>query len=196
MSFAKTVPFILIALLFIQCNENKTNKNLLNAPENWRGEVIEFPLEFAPSLQYSGIEYVRFAPGWGKEGNLDYFSYVFAWDLYNDPQLSTGKLESDIETYFDGLMSVVSGENQNSVPSFSRSKAFFEKVNDSVYIGKVLTHDAFTSKKAVSLNILVNYSFCKQQNNHFVVFMISPQGPEHQIWKTLKKINLEQDCLN
>ncbi len=135
MSFAKTIPFIIITLLFVQCGNDTNNKNLLSASGNWRGEVIEFPLEFDTSKQYSGIEYVRFAPGWGKDGASDYFSYAFLWDLSENPQLSAKKLESQMETYFDGLMSMVSKMDSKQNNEISKSKAFFEKVNDSVYVG-------------------------------------------------------------
>ncbi|WP_106791310.1 hypothetical protein [Aquimarina sp. Aq78] len=194
MSFAKTIPFIIITLLFVQCGNDSNTKNLLSASENWRGEVIEFPLEFATSLQYSGIEHVRFAPGWGKEGASDYFSYAFLWDLSENPQLSAKKLESEMETYFDGLMRLVSkmdSEQKNKIP---KSKAFFEKVNGSVYVGKILTYDAFTTKKEVNLNITVKYSMCELQDKHLVLFNISPQSLEHQIWKKLKKVTVTMNC--
>ena len=32
-------------------------------PEGWRTETIPFPLEFAPELEYEGLEELRFAPG-------------------------------------------------------------------------------------------------------------------------------------
>lgn len=194
MSFAKTIPFIIITLLFVQCGNDTNNKNLLSASGNWRGEVIEFPLEFATSIQYSGIEYVRFAPGWGKEGASDYFSYAFLWDLSENPQLSAQKLESQMETYFDGLMSMVSKMDSKQNNEVSKSKAFFEKVNDSVYVGKILTYDAFTTKKEVHLNITANYSLCESKNKHLVLFNISPQSLEHQIWKKLKKVTVTIDC--
>lgn len=194
MSIAKTIPFILIILLFIQCSNTTTSKNLLHTPENWRSEIIEFPLEFAPSLQYSGIEYVKFAPGWGKENAVDYFSYTFLWDIDKDPLLSTKKLESDMESYFDGLMSSISRTDQNTTSQIPKTKAFFEKIKDSVYIGKILTYDSFITKKELHLNMVVNYSFCKTQNKHFVLFTISPKDPEHQIWKKMKTIRIDSDC--
>ncbi|PKV51215.1 hypothetical protein ATE84_3289 [Aquimarina sp. MAR_2010_214] len=194
MSFAKIIPFILLTSLFIQCGTDTNTKNLLSAPENWKGEVIEFPLEFATSLQYSGIEYVRFAPEWGEESSSDYFSYVFLWNLSEDPQLSAKKLESEIETYFDGLMSSVSKMNPEQNNEISKSKAFFEKVNDSLYVGKILTYDAFTTKKEVNLNITVSYSMCELQNKHLVLFNISPKPYQHQIWKKLKKVTATINC--
>ncbi len=194
MNLAKTIPFIIITMLFFQCGSENNPHNPLLAPEGWRSEVIEFPLKFASSLAYTGVEYVRFAPGWGEEGATDYFSYVFLWDIDQNPDLSTQKLESEMEIYFDGLMRMVTKMNLKLFKEIPKSKAFFEKINDSVYVGKILTYDAFTTKKEVNLNIIVEYTFCKNNNKHLVLFNISPQPPEHQVWKKMKKVTIDLDC--
>ncbi len=194
MNFTKTIPFFLFLLLFTQCNTEKISKNLLLAADGWRGEIIEFPLKFASSISYSGTEYVRFAPGWGEKEAEDYFSYAFLWEIDQNPQLSTEKLESEMETYFDGLMSMVSKMNLKLFKKVPKTKAFFEKVNDAVYVGKVLTYDAFTTKKEVNLNVIVDYKFCSTANKHLVLFNLSPQVPEHQIWKKMKKIRIDLEC--
>ncbi|WP_271767733.1 hypothetical protein [Aquimarina algiphila] len=194
MSFAKTIPFIIITSLFIQCGNDTSKKTPLLFPEHWRSEVIEFPLEFAPSLQYSGTEYICFSPGWGKQGAPDYFSCAFLWVIDQDPKLSAKNLETAMETYFDGLMNTVSKSDQNSTQKNITSKAFFENVNEGVYVGKILTYDAFTTKKEVSLNIIVNNSFCNAQNKHLILFTISPQAPDHQIWKKMKTLSIDMEC--
>jgi hypothetical protein len=194
MSFAKTIPFIFVTLLSVQCGNNTKTKNLLSTSESWTSKVIEFPLEFATSLEYSGIEYVRFAPGWGKEGASDYFSYTFLWNLDENPRLSAKKIESEMEIYFDGLMRLTSKMDSKQKNEIPKSKAFFEKVNDSVYVGKILTYDAFTTKKELNLNVTVHYSKCELQNKHLVLFNLSPKSLEHQIWKKLKKVTIDIDC--
>ncbi|MEW7280230.1 hypothetical protein ABW636_16690 [Aquimarina sp. 2201CG1-2-11] len=179
----KTVPFIMYALFFIQCNTYSPENKLL-APENWKSEIIKFPLGFAPNLKYSGEEYVRFAPGWGDITALDYFSYAFLWDINEDPKLSSKKLEGEMEAYFNGLVK----------KDDFKSKAFFEKINDTHFIGKVITHDSFTANKEVQLNIIVTQQYCDQTKRHLVLFNISPQNLEHQVWKQLKKIEIAIDC--
>ncbi len=183
MSTSKIIPFILCLVFFLQCNTLK-EKNLLLASDDWRSEIIEFPLDFAPSLNYSGTEYVRFAPGWGNKNASDYFSYVFLWNISQNPELSAKKLEIELEKYFDGLM------NNDKF----KSKAFFEKINESTYVGKVLTFDGFTTQEQVTLNIIVDYSYCNIQNMHHVLFSISPQNPDHQIWKKIKNISIDIEC--
>lgn len=194
MNFTKTVPFFFILLFFTSCNLSKTPKNPLLAPDNWRSEIIDFPLEFAPSLSYSGTEYIQFAPGWGKKDAEDYFSYVLLWKINQDPLLSSKKLEAEMETYFDGLMEAVSKSDSSAVKVILKPKAFFEKVNDSVYAGKIITYDAFTTKKEVRLNTIVNTSYCNAQQKHLVLFKVSPQTHEHSIWKRMEKVAIDLDC--
>ncbi|WP_025740409.1 hypothetical protein [Aquimarina pacifica] len=194
MKITKTIPFFLSALFFIQCSTNKTSKNILLSPKEWNSKVIEFPLEFAPSIQYSGREFTSFLPNYDKQGTPSYFSYVFLWEINQNPALSTKKIELELETYFDGLLENAL-EKGNSLPSkITKSKAFFEKINDSKYVGKVLTFDAIHAKKPLSLNIILDYSFCSKQNNHLLFFKVSPQDLEHQIWKKLKKVSIDSEC--
>ncbi|GAA4271674.1 hypothetical protein GCM10022258_09680 [Aquimarina gracilis] len=159
------------------------------APKDWRSEIIKFPLEFAPSLSYSGLEHIRFSPGWGKKDAEDHFSYVFLWEIDQDPKLTSKKLEAELETYFDGLTHATPKSEIDT-----KTKAFFEKVNDSLFVGKILTYDSFTTKKEVNLNVKVSSSYCYNENKHLVLFHLSPQTLDHQIWKKMNTISIDLDC--
>ncbi|WP_378174776.1 hypothetical protein [Aquimarina sp. SS2-1] len=192
MRFSKTIPFfIILSLTFIQCKKEPSDINLLSAPNNWRKETIPFPLSFAKSIQHRGTEYVRFSPGWGKQGSEEYFSYVFLWYLDNDPQLSDRQLESELEVYFDGLMQEVKDRDETIL----KAKAFFEKIDDQSFAGKVITYDAFTTKKEVQLNVVVTYNYCQSSNKYLLLFKISPQPIDHVIWDKLHKVNPNIDCI-
>jgi len=194
MNFSKTVPFFFILLFFYHCKKDNSSVNPLLTPKNWRSEIINFPLEFAPSLKYSGKEYVRFAPDWDVKDAENYFSYVFLWEIDQDPKLTSKKLEDEMELYFDGLIHMINKTNPEFPENISKSKAFFEELNDGSYLGKVLTYDVFTTKEEVHLNIMVNTTFCAPENKHLVLFNISPQAPKHPIWKKMKKITIDIKC--
>jgi len=186
MSFPKTVPFFCILLaLFVQCKKDSSFTNPLLAPETWRKETLEFPLSFA-----KGKKYVRFAPGWGKKNSDEYFTYTFLWALENDPNLSATALESELETFYDGLMQVISASDKNASATIPKTKAFFEKIDDQSYAGKVLTYDAFTTKKDVQLHLVVTQSYCKNTNKYLVLFKISPKAVNHKVWDILHKIKV------
>ncbi|WP_108804402.1 hypothetical protein [Aquimarina sp. Aq107] len=191
----KTIPFfIIINLLFFGCKKEDSATNYLLAPDNWRKETIEFPLSFAPSLDYKGTEYVRFAPGWGKEGAEDYFSYAFLWYLDESPALSSTILESQLEDYFNGLMLGNTTSSSDTSSKIKKTKAFFEKIDNVSYAGQVITYDAFTTKKEVTLNIIANYIPCNNLNKHLVIFRISPKEIDHSIWNKLNGIQISVDC--
>lgn len=195
MTFPKIIPFfILLLFVIIGCTDSNTSTNPLVAPDNWRKETIEFPLSFAPTLTYKGTEYVRFAPGWGKKDAEDYFTYAFLWYLDEVPTLSSKILESELETYFNGLMRVVAGSKETTTSSIPTSKAFFEKLDETSYAGKVITYDAFTTKKEVSLNVIVNYSACDELGKHLVLFKFSPKNIDHTVWSKLENIKIGLDC--
>lgn len=192
----KTIPFfIIITLLFIGgCKKEESSINYLSAPDNWRKETIEFPLSFAPSINYKGTEYVRFAPGWGKEGAEDYFSYAFLWYLDEKPTLSSNILESQLEDYFNGLMLGNTTIPSDTSSKIKKTKAFFEKIDNVSYAGQVITYDAFTTKKEVTLNIIANYIPCNNLDKHLVIFRISPKEIDHLIWNKLNEIQVSLDC--
>ena len=77
--------------------------NPIPAPADWRAESFVFPLQFAASIPYQGVEYVRFAPSWTRFDSEGGFSYVFLWDVKTQP-VTPEDLEDYLEVYFAGLM--------------------------------------------------------------------------------------------
>lgn len=180
--------FIASSLNAISQNEKETTL-LLTIEEPWRSEHLPFPISFAPSLDYKGIEEVRFAKGWGSPESGEFWTYAFLWYLDEDPKLSQSKLETDIEAYFDGLMSVV-GKDIKDIP---KTKATF--TNDGmVYQGKARIYDAFFTKELITLQIDAVSEYCTQKEKYTVLFTISPQPRDHSVWKTLTTIDLAFTC--
>jgi len=193
MSYSKTIPFLLMIMCCcMQCNKKETQNFPLVAPDNWRQETIQFPLEFAPSIDYSGTLYVRFAPGWGKQDSDEYFSYVLLWSLDEDPILTSKSLESDLESYFDGLMNMISKDSSSK--NNIETKAFFEKIDNKSYAGKIITYDGFMTKKEVTLNMIVTTTPCDNLGKYLITFRISPQNIDQPIWKKLDAISVNLDC--
>ena len=79
----------------------------LPAPEGWLTETIPFPLDFAPELDYQGLEELRFAPGMFKTESENLWSYTFVWWFPDSTEVSNERLEKDLSRYFEGLMVAV-----------------------------------------------------------------------------------------
>jgi hypothetical protein len=81
-------------------------------PAGWREETIPFPLGFAPTLAYRGVEELRFPPGFFEPGSAEYWSYAFIWRLDDDPAIDAATLGAELTTYFRGLIDAVDEKKQ------------------------------------------------------------------------------------
>jgi hypothetical protein len=87
------------------------------APTGWKTETIPFPLEFAPALKYTGVEELRFSPGFGDAKSPLYFAYAFVWVVEADAVPSREQLERDLAAYFEGLMQAVAKSKKQDPPA-------------------------------------------------------------------------------
>ena len=81
---------------------------LPEAPEGWRFERLDFPLGFAPQIDYEGFEELWFAPGMFDAASDSYFSYVLAIRLEEDVRVDRAWVLSFLERYYRGLSAAVS----------------------------------------------------------------------------------------
>lgn len=166
---------------------------VLKAPENWRTELIKFPLSFAPDLDLRGMEDIRFAPGWADKNAEDFWNYAFVWYLNDNPKLTEEKLENYMETYFDGLMQVVGKSKEIE----KTNSLFFGKADDPLqpdFIGKIRVYDAFFVKDIITLYTKVRIFFCVKTQKHMVFFRVAPKSFGDEVWKNLKEVSVGINC--
>lgn len=171
---------------------------ILESPDSWKKEVIRFPLGFAPSLSYQGVEDLRFSEGWSKKDSPLFWTYAFVWYLDEDPQLSPQKLEEDFVTYFNGLMDAVSEGQEPNIEVIPQYLALFMEGNGSEgspdFTGKVITYDAFFTRELITLNFTVRESFCEKTGKYVARFNISPQPFGHEVWEKFGEVKMGVDC--
>ena len=164
----------------------------LPVPDGWRTETIPFPLEFAPELDYEGLEELRFSPGMFNAESEDFWSYGFVWWVPLVTKIDAESLSSDLETYFRGLSRAVAASN-----GFDASQATYRATMDAVtsgdgghpvFRGEAETLDAFVTREQVKLNVRVELVACPQQQRLAALFELSPQPAEHEVWKVLAQI--------
>jgi len=189
------IAMILFALNSVIAQSEKSDSLILNAPEDWRTEIIPFPLSFAPEISFEGIEDIRFAPGWAKKESPTFWTYAFVWHLDKDPALDARKIEITLEVYFDGLMKNVAA-NGKEVSEIPKTSCLFieDPNNPSTYIGKIKVHDAFFVKDIITLKVMATVINCSEQNKFNTVFHISPKDFEDQVWEQLAQIRLKKLC--
>lgn len=168
--------------------------NVLEAKDNWRSEVLEFPLIFASDLDYKGEEHIRFAPGWGEIKSEDYFSYVFLWIVEENPALNSSKLENIMNTYFDGLMNTGAITNFSFFKDIPLTKSSIQQIDENTFEGLIKFYDEFFLKKNITLNARIKYEYCPVEEKHLVWFYLSPKESDHPIWKELLEVKLNIKC--
>lgn len=93
----------MLALLFLAAACTQEPALLPAAPEGWRFERLDFPLDFAPDIELPGFEELRFAPGMFEPDSPSFFSYALALSIADDVEVDEPFLRSFLESYYRGL---------------------------------------------------------------------------------------------
>ncbi|HMV98546.1 MAG TPA: hypothetical protein PLB18_02500 [Acidobacteriota bacterium] len=164
----------------------------LPVPPGWKTETIPFPLGFAPELPYRGVEELRFAPGFFKAGQPDFWSYTFVWYLEGNPDFSADDLSSDLKAYFQGLAKAVEKKeaytSDKAAVKTDLKKVAASPAGHTLYVGTVANYDAFVTHNRLLLNLKLDVFRCEKEKRKVVVCQLSPQPTTHEIWKTLEQI--------
>jgi len=168
----------------------------LPTPDGWRTETIPFPLGFATELDYTGLEELRFSPGMFTAGAEDYWTYAFVWwiPLATDP--GAERLQGDLVAYFSGLTRVVARGNgfDPGNPTYEATLRGIEGSSPGRLRGRVVTFDAFTTRRAVELNVQVENHPCEKADHRALIFLLSPQAEDHAVWRSLEQIRDGFSC--
>lgn len=165
------------------------------APGDWRAETLPFPLEFAPTLPYRGVEHVRFAPSWKNFSAPDGFSYVFVWDIQPIARDANG-LARDLQVYFAGLMGAVAKDKPalaEKAGGTTAQLALVAERRSAVYRGEVKTWNAFSDGEPLALQVDLSVEGCADGHQHWFA-MVSKAPRDAGVWRAMKKIRDDSKC--
>lgn len=165
------------------------HQSVLSAPDNWKSEQFDFPISFAPSINYSGFEDLRFAPSWSDSTSQNFWTYMFVWYVDPGPSITTTKLSKELEIYYDGLM----GMNANDSIGPPSTKCKLVSTNEG-FEGSIQVYDAFFTKKEMTLFVKVREVFCNIKNKQIIIFELSRSNFEKEILELFKEVKLKVDC--
>lgn len=158
-------------------------------PAGWGKETIAFPIPFAPSLRYEGVEELRFAPGFFEAASPGYFTYSLAFVIDTLP-FTTERFASDLLQYFTGLMAAVG----QTAPDPARHKVSLASDDPSHFHGAVATYDAFGDGRQLALDLEGETFLCG--NRRVIVASVSPRSrATDPIWKDLATMRASFHCL-
>lgn len=186
-----TITVLLMFYSIIAFGQDKQQLEVFEADSTWIKEIIEFPIGFAQEIKYDGFEDLRFPQGWSKEDSPNFWSYVWAWSIKDVGDITPSILETNIQYYFDGLLGLDLYKIDDK--HVRKTNTVFIKKDNSHYIGKVKTFDTRYTKKPMTLNVLVETHYCKQEKKRIIHFKFSPKPFEDNVWNTLNEVKLRSD---
>ena len=184
-----TMLLIGLILIGLQSRAQDARPQMLTIPSDWNSEVLNFPLDFAPELEYQGLEELRFAPGMFDTTAPDYFTYMFAMELEGKHDFGIPQTKKFLAGYFRGLSSAV-GEGKDIV--VDTSLITVTVVRPDIKTGKhegyfvtVNFIDTFTGGRKVTLNMEAVVLYQKDGEKTYIQALISPQPKYSATWKEL-----------
>jgi hypothetical protein len=166
----------------------------LPIPAGWGTEKISFPINFAPSIEYKGVEEIRFMPNWSKKDSADYWSYAFVWYLEGTVVFEPSIIEEKMKIYYEGLPAAVKAiPREKLIPAVAKFKyVSIPKGQDRDFTGTIEMLDYMQQTKLV-LNAKIR-SRVTRDNKTLVYFELSPQPFTHELWKGFEQLWKGMKC--
>lgn len=171
---------------------------ILKIPNGWDLERFLVPISFAPDIKYTGVEDIRFAPGWGKVNTSEYWSYAFLWYLDGRVETNVKIIESNLKAYYTGLIASNIETRKISAEKLIEVDTHFKKVETDkgdleTFRGTIYMLD-YMEQKPITLNCIVHLKTCKEQNKTYLFHEISPKPFDEAVWKSLNQLWLDFTC--
>lgn len=171
----------LAALVLLALPQSGAKPSLLTPPSGWRGERLEFPLDFAPEIELSGFEDLAFAPGMFVADSDSYFSYALALRLSGDIEVDEAFLDSFLERYYRGLCRAV-GEERKLTLALEQIHATVRR-EGARFTAVVEMFDPFVTGQPLTLALELESRALPRATE--VLGLASPLGREAPVWKEL-----------
>ncbi|MEM9301028.1 MAG: hypothetical protein AAGE01_02900 [Pseudomonadota bacterium] len=181
------ILLLLLTLLVAAIPVNAQPIFELPTPEGFATETIPFPLAFAPSLDYEGVEEIRFSPGFFDAEANDFWTYAFLWWVESAEGVDESRLATELEAYFRGLAQAVATANEFD-PGPLSVRGNFAGAGQRRFDGTVESYDAFVTRAPITLNVEVTVERCGAEGHDAVVFLLSPRPATDAAWEPLRRI--------
>jgi hypothetical protein len=172
----------------------------LPVPKDWAIERFPVPISFAPQIPYTGVEDIRFAPGWGKVKSEEYWTYAFLWYLDGAPKMDAEIIAGNLKVYYSGLIKSNSDSTWFASGSIQPVTALFKKTattegDQETYAGSIEMAD-YMQRKPIMLNCIVHLKACPEFNKTIIFHEISPKPKTHANWISLNQLWTGFKCKN
>jgi len=196
----KTVRnFIFIAFLMLLTvpgfsQNQKPTAVILKTPADWGFERYDFPIDFAPGINYKGFEEIRFSPGMMDTTSAFYFSYIFAVAINDSVNLNEGAIKDFLNKYYQGLSASV-GKSKKLNPDTVQMKAAVTTVptapniSTKSYNAGITFFDTFSNGRKIYLAMEIETSYNKTTHKTYMSVIVSPaEKDKTEVWNKLREI--------
>jgi len=169
----------------------------LAIPTGWDIERFIIPIEFAPQIKYSGVEDIRFAPGWRNAKSNEYWTYAFLWFLDGNPTINKNTIENNLTAYYTGLV----GRNieprkipaSKVIPTKTSVKQVVTFRSDLKTFNATIEMLDYMEQKPIRLNCIIHIRPYKEKGKTFIFYELSPKPFSDSIWLMLNKLRTDFD---
>jgi len=155
--------------------------------QGWAAETFELPPGFAPELP-TGVESLRFAPGWRDPKAEGFWSYAFVMWI-DEPAPDEARLGEILQKYYTGLMKAFAEGAGRQIDAESVQVEVL-RLSAGRYEASMRLIDAFATFEPIRLRILIDTSEA-EDGDGMVRIRISPQPEDHMIWSALEAASRE-----
>ena len=160
--------------------------------EGWRIERFPIPVDFAPSIDYKGVEDLRFTKGWADQNSDEYWSYAFLWLLEGSSVQSALIIQKNLNTYYDGL--IARNIIKRNIPKGLVFKTNTQmrrietgKGDQQTFSGTIKMLD-YMAQKPILLHVKVHVKRCPGSTQTIVFYQLSPQHVDQLVWRNLNAL--------
>lgn len=149
--------------------------------EGWQAETFSLPPSFAPNLP-TGMESLRFAPGWRDPTAEGFWSYAFVMWI-NEPAPNAVRIEALLKNYYDGLLATFAAGAKKDI---SGTPARVEVAHAAPGRFEATMHlvDAFATFKPITVRVSIT-AVTENPDRTALHIRVSPQPEDHAIWRSL-----------
>lgn len=170
-----------------QVGKEKEELSIFENPNNWKQEIIKFPIDWAPKLKLTGFEELLFTPKWSDPQSDEFWSLLIGWKVNTNAPLTLKEIEYNLYSYFDGLM-----KPNHWAKKFPEPKVILKNHKNS-FNGIMTFFDGFHTGKVITVNIQGDQHFFKDHKKSIVSFRLSPQNYNSEVWNSLNNIKPKKE---
>ncbi|HNW96831.1 MAG TPA: hypothetical protein PKK00_00305 [Bacteroidales bacterium] len=177
------------SLVFSQ--QQQPNPVILQMPTGWGFERINLPFDFAPEINYSGFEEIRFAPGMFDTTSVNYFTYAFVVCIDGKKNFQKDDIKNFLDKYYKGLCLSV-GQPKKLTPDTALIKSEIKVVPSAtelpIYSATVPFFDTFSNGRKINLFMEIESIIKTETNKTYLTILVSANKSNTEVWNKLHEV--------